>query len=338
MMLPHAATSSQGMSRMRYQEALALVRRGQFREFINTSARAGNPNEGEPNLRVLLAYALALTGDRSIELPLAKLDAGKLAPSVRSMLETTLGIVSWHAGDHHSSWRHLQAGVRLAREANAPERLAWAYLHFLRIAIDAQPLDALLAMLREVRTAVIRAGTSASTAYLHVCVSTLEGQRGHLDEATRHCDIAVSLLESEPNTWLLGSAFINRSCIACLRCNFREASEHVRNVIALTAVNGSVRHRAAAEIMSGYLQCLMGDFESAQRTLTNVLSKSDSKKPNADAADALARVYLATGDLERCEAALELSGFTSDDYTTTDAAYGRKVGVVDEGQVAVEAP
>jgi DNA-binding NtrC family response regulator len=312
------------MSRMKYQDALALVRTGRFRELINTSARSGNPNEAEPHLRVLLAYALALTGDRSTELPLSKIAAEKLTPSVRSQLETTLGIVRWHAGDHQSSWRHLQAGVRFAREANAPERLAWAYLHFLRIAIEAQPLDALLAMLREVRTAVIKAGVSASTAYLHVCVSTLEGQRGHLDEATRHCDIAASLLDSEPNAWLLGGTLINRSCIACLRCNFRGASEHVRTVIALTAINGSVRHRAAAEVMSGYLQFLMGDLESAQSTLANVLSKSDSKKPDADAADALARVYLAMGDLGKCESALELSGFRSDDAAAHDAAYGRR--------------
>src|SRR6185503_8492681 len=320
MMLPHAATSSRGMSRMTYQDALALVRKGQFREFIDKSTRSGNPAELDPNLRVLLAYAIELTGDKSAASPISKIDAEKLAPSIRSQLETTLGIASGYAGDHQSSWRHLQAGVRFAREANAPERLAWAYLHFLRLAIDTQPLDALLAMLREVRTAVTRAGASASTAYLHICVSTLEGQRGHLDEATRHCDIASSLLESEPNAWLLGNASVNRSCIACLRCNFREAFEHVHDVIALTRINGSVRHRFAAEIMSGYLQFLMGDLQVAERALTGILSKT----ANADAADALARVYLANGDLERCARALELGGFVLDDSAEPDAGYGKR--------------
>src|SRR5258705_8857380 len=324
MMLPHAATSSRGMSRMTYQDALALVRKGQFREFIDNSIRSGNPNEGDPNLRVLLAYAIELTGHQSTASPISRIDAEKLAPSVRSQLETTLGIARGHAGDQQSSWGHLQAGVRFAREANAPERLAWAYLHFLRLAIDTQPLDALLAMLREVRTAVTRAGTAASTAYLHICVSTLEGQRGHLDEATRHCDIASSLLESEPNAWLLGNALVNRSCIACLRCNFREAFDHVRDVIALTRINGSLRHRLAAEVMSGYLQFLMGDLQVAERSLTGILSKTDPKNANADAADALARVYLATGDLERCAGALELGGFALDDSAKPDARYGKR--------------
>ena len=311
------------MSRMTYQEALGLVRKGRFREFIDSSKRAGS-DKVEPNLKVLLAYVLELTGDKTTAAPLAKIDAEKLTPSVRSQLETTLGVASWHAGDQSSAWRHLQAGIRFAREANAPEQLAWAYLHFLRIAIDTQPLDALRALLREVRTAVVKAGVSAATGYLHVCVSTLEGQRGHLDEATRHCDIAASLLESEPNAWLLGGMLINRSCIACLRCNFREASEHVHNVIELTTINGGLRHRAAAEVMSGYLQLLMGDFENAERTLTRIISKNNSNTFATDAADALARVYLATGDLGKCQQALELSGFTSDDSATLDPRYGKR--------------
>ena len=51
-------------------------------------------------------------------------------------------------------------------------------------------MDALTAMLSQVRRVVTRAGDAQVRAYLHASVSVLEGQTGRLNEALRHCDIA----------------------------------------------------------------------------------------------------------------------------------------------------
>jgi hypothetical protein len=76
------------------------------------------------------------------------------------------------------------------------------HLHLFRFAADAQPSEALGVILPETRKAVTRAGRPSLTAYLHNCVATFEGHRGHFDEAHRHCELADSLLETEPNAWV----------------------------------------------------------------------------------------------------------------------------------------
>src|SRR6266550_4326308 len=130
------------MSRMTHEDALKLFRKGHFRELIDRFKKTGNAGQDtEPNLRILLAYVLALTDDTSLATSLSNLDHSKLPPILRSQAETTLGLISWRIGNLESTWQHLHSGLRSARESGDAERVAWAHLHLFRFAIEAQPSD-----------------------------------------------------------------------------------------------------------------------------------------------------------------------------------------------------
>jgi DNA-binding NtrC family response regulator len=167
-------------------------------------------------------------------------------------------------------------------------------------------------MLPQARRAVIRAGMPALTAYLHTCVAVLEGNRGHLDEAWRHCDIAESLLEADSNAWVLATNFLNKGCIATIRCEFNAASEYFRKAAAAAEVSGSVRIRTHAETNVGYLQLVTGQFRKAEATLKSALSRAREPETRIGTTEVLARVYLAGGDLDQCERSLREANVCDD--------------------------
>ena len=313
---------------MTFEGASRLFRQGRFRELIDAFVSSGKVQRiVDPKLRVLLAYVMALADETPLASSLASADqATHLGPSLRSQSETTVAIVAWRSGDLHTAWRHLQASVRLARESGDVERIAWAHLHWFRFAIEAQPVDVATGLLRETRSATVQAAIPYLTAYLHICVSVLEGQRGHLDEAWRHCDIAESLLQLEGNAWVMGSLLVNRGCIACLRCEFEEAGTYNRGAIELSKVNGSLRIRAAAEITSGHIQMLCGEFAKAQQTLLAALGDSHtSGLPTIGARDSLARVFLALAQLDDCDSTLGPIGLSDcDGMVAKDLVYAQR--------------
>jgi DNA-binding NtrC family response regulator len=196
-------------------------------------------------------------------------------------------------------------GVQAAADSKDLERIAWAHLHLLRFTIDARPAEALRVMLPRARAATIDAGVPSATAYLHTCVTTIEGNRGNFDEALRHCDIAESLLEMDPNAWVCGVNLVNKGCIASVQCNVSVAAEYFRKAIATTEITSSLRTRTSAETNLGYLQFVVGQFRKAEATLTHVLLDTENITAFIDASDFLARLYLSTGDLERCDQTLE---------------------------------
>jgi len=309
---------------MTYAEASRLFRHGRFREIIDGFKGSRNTPTTDRQLSLLVAYVLALTDDAASAAPLINIDVSKLTAAQHAQVEVTSGIISWRSGDNDSALRQLQGAVRLARGLQSPEVLGWAYLHLFRFAVEVQPRDVVLGMLKDVRTAVTRAGDAALTSYLHVCVAVLEGQRGQLDEAMRHCDIAESLLENSPNAWILGASLINRSCVASLQCDFSRAAEYARRAIGLSNTTGLLIQRGAAEIMSGYLQLLVGDFPKAEQTLSNLVSQTEFNHSLRPAADLLARVYLACGELEKCETTLRLVEFPDSEAGLEGLAYGTR--------------
>src|SRR5436190_8503544 len=290
------------MRRMNYEHALQLLRKGRFRELIQTASE--EPSQSNVSVRVVVAYVLALTGETSNCASLIDIPEQQLAPGVRAQFQSALGIFRWRAGDFDEAWKHLNAAVQAAADSNDAERIAWANLHLLRFAVDTRPADALAIMLPRARRAVIRAGFASATAYLHTCVATMEGSRGHFDEAWRHCDIAESLLAIESNAWVLGASLLNRGCISTVRCEFSKAADYFRSAIALADVNGSLRARGGAEGNVGYLELITGQFAKAEATLLRRLSTARGEA-TIDASDFLARVYLATGNLHLCEQTLE---------------------------------
>src|SRR5438128_2578844 len=98
------------MSHMTYEHALHLFRKGQLREVIESLKPSGPWRESSQNERVLLAYALALAGDTSLAASVVNVE-GQLTANIRSLLEATLGIISWRSGDADSAWKHLNLAV-----------------------------------------------------------------------------------------------------------------------------------------------------------------------------------------------------------------------------------
>jgi tetratricopeptide (TPR) repeat protein len=297
---------------MTYDEALSLFRRGRFCELISAYHHGQLATAREASLRVLVAYVAAHTDDVSTATQLLSPIAGNQSTAaVRSQTDATLGLLSWRSGDFDNARQHFQSAVRHGRASHDDERTAWAYLHLFRFLLEAQPAESLTATLGEVRAAVIRAGVPYLTAYLHVCVATLEGQRGRLEESLRHCDIAESLLELQPNAWVLGASLINRACIACFQCDFNLALKLNQAAIELASTNGSIRNRLAAQVTSAHILMLSGQYDEAEQLLSVLLTDPKIDGIRAiSAADTLARLYLAVGNVDKCDEILSRINFS----------------------------
>jgi len=181
------------------------------------------------------------------------------------------------------------------------EWIAQTYLHLFRFAVDARPSEALGVILPGTRKAVTAAGRPSLTAYLHNCVATFEGYRGHLDEASRHCALADSLLETDPNAWISCGILINKGCVAILRCEFHDASRYFRAAMDGAEICGSTHMHAIAQSNAAWVELLTGQFRKAEETLKTALSNSSKIGTNISALDLLARVYLAQGRLDKCD-------------------------------------
>ena len=292
------------MYRMTYDDALKLLRRGHLRELINSFNEESQLRDADLRSRILLAYVLALTGRTSSASSILAFDVSKVPTSLRCQVEAALGIISWRSGDHDSAWTHLRCAVQQAHELRDQEWIARMHLHLFRFAVDARPLEALGVILPATRKAVTRAGRPCLSAYLHNCVATFEGYRGHLDEASRHCALADSLLETDSNPWISCAILINRGCLAILRCEFREASRYFRVAMEAAEVCGSTHMHAIAQSNAAWVELLTGQFRRAEETLKTTLSNSSKVGTSISALDLLARVYLAQGQLEKCEEVL----------------------------------
>jgi hypothetical protein len=127
----------------------ALFRRGDLRELIQSNdSFLNSPQRGDPRLRVLLAHALALTGQLQRADQLALLDRGAdTPPSLRSRAEAVAGIVSHMRGNLQTARHCFQLSIRHAQEASDPEQLAWAHLHLYRLLVNGHPMEGVVSLL-----------------------------------------------------------------------------------------------------------------------------------------------------------------------------------------------
>lgn len=287
-----------------YEAASRLFRNGEFLALAQGAGRTYEDRRAqEPRLRVLIAHALAFVGQLNEAERLAELDRNiSSSAGIRSQSETTLCLIQRRFGNHSAALTHAQAAVRLAQESNDSERKAWAQLHLLRLLIEIGPLDKALAALADARKIVARAGNDDATAYLHICVSTLEGQNGRLDEARRHCDTAQGLLQRSNNAWLSASCEINRGCIAWFSCQFDEASKWFEAGRKTALRIGHVYLTQAADICQAYTYLFTGDFDRAERAFLAISTHvATNNATELGALEGLVRVYLASGRLEEAD-------------------------------------
>jgi tetratricopeptide (TPR) repeat protein len=200
----------------------------------------------------------------------------------------------------------FQRAVHVAQETGTAEEAAWAYLYFFRHMIDGHPVDLAPAMLPLVRAAVTKAGSPGTSAFLHMCVSVLEGHNGRLNEAARHCETAHSLVSIAQNAWLKCGNLLNRAAILLAGCRFSDAMKVLESLREEAARHGLNHESAQAEANLGHLYAMVGDHPRALETLSKVArSPSAPRLAALSACEGMARAYLSQGRLEQCQEVLE---------------------------------
>jgi len=290
-----------------YDVALRLFRSGEFgaltKDFQKSQA---SDSRLDLQVRILVAHALVRVGlsERARELLPQDLVAAA-APRQRAMAQTVLGLASRGVGDFNDALAHLQLAVRLSQEQTDLEEAAWVQLHLFRHLLDAENPDLPQAMIPTARTAVRKAGSPQVTAYLHIVIGALEGQRGRLNEGARHCTIARSVLEMAPNAWLQCGVLRNEGAIALSGYRLLDATSAIRSMNDIATEHSLVREIVENDANLGYVELLRGDYVRSARTLSRVIqSPNSSMRAKLAALESLARVHLAAGDLASCERCL----------------------------------
>src|SRR5262249_47033020 len=140
------------------KNALQLASAGRYGQALASFPEA--PKGTEPNL--FYAELLERTGNYSLARSISELllKAKNLSTANRSTCESILGLVAMQEGDLDRSMVHLQRAATLATEAGFLERACWSRLRFLLILSDRSGPDAILTHLPDLRSSVLRAGTS----------------------------------------------------------------------------------------------------------------------------------------------------------------------------------
>ncbi len=200
-----------------YDAAVALARAGRFADALVRLQQAGPGHESQV-AQTLLAELLEHTGayDEAVQVA-ERLRRSRQLPSVlASRCDVVLGHVAMTAGRSEDALELYRRAVSLARSADDLEQLCWAQIRLIyaeRTRIDCADVRALLADLRANAT---RLGDPFVTAALHVFVGAVEGERGALDAAGRHLQVAESILTTRSNPWLQAEVEIGWTGIRCL--------------------------------------------------------------------------------------------------------------------------
>ena len=238
------------------------------RDFQNSQA---NDARVDLQVRILVAHALVWVGlpERARDL-LSHNIVAAMAPRPRAMAHTVLGLASRGLGDFNEALGTLSIGCQVVARTNRPRRDRLGTAPSLSTPVGCGQSELPQAMIPTVRTAVRRAGSSQATAYLHIVIGALEGQRGRLTESARHCAIAQSLLDIAPNAWLQCSLLRNEGSIALAEYRLLDATSAIRSISEHAKAHSLVREIVENDANLGYVELLRGDYERSARTLSRV--------------------------------------------------------------------
>jgi DNA-binding NtrC family response regulator len=286
-----------------YDSALQLFRGGEYGAIATSVTPASQLKaEVDPRLKILVAHSLARVGRPAEARDLLGTETAHLpTPGLKSAAHIALGLANRSLGELERAITHLQQAVRLAFEDRDPERIAWAQLYLLRHSIDDGDIDVGQAMVQTVRMAVTRAGSPQATAYLHVTTAALEGQRGRLTEAWRHCEIAAGVLVLQPNVWLTCAIHQVQAVVAGNQLRLQESAAHLRSLGELAKKHQLARESINNEANIGHINHLRGEYKRSTDLLARVIgSTHSSTHAKLSAIETMARIHLAQGNLERC--------------------------------------
>src|SRR4051812_1512006 len=283
--------------------ARELFRSGRFVDLVGQARAFGELRGVHPELRLLVAHSLFHVADTTNAERIADGENSASAPpAIRAHCEQILGLIRRRHGAITAARNHFHNAIQLAKEDRDYQRAAWASLQLFRTLAESEPSAAIAGMLPEVRNSVTRAADVQISAYLHDSIALMEVAHGRLGEAQRHIKLARTLLESEPNAWLLQVVEISSFFVAFLENNYSAASNYLRNAKNLLSVTGD-QDRALIEGNDAHALIVTGKYEAAIRRLQQV-ADSSAVRPALAALEGIARAYLAMGDLEKCDLAL----------------------------------
>ena len=251
-----------------------------------------------------IAHALIETGHTKLPEQLAaELKPLATSPLDKSRCDLLLAFIARQRGLVHQSVGYLQSALQSAKSSGDAANIGWIHVHLLRWTAELGPAHRAMALLPQARRAVTIAADPRLTAYLHDSVALMEGQAGRLIEAKRHLNIARTLLERHPNAWIRRLLEINSFCVAYLSCEFEAASKFAADSREWMRISGGDCQLQTINNNQGHSLLANGRFDEARVLLesaasgTNVLS-------GLGALDGLAKLCLAEGRLDECEATL----------------------------------
>jgi DNA-binding NtrC family response regulator len=259
-----------------------------------------------PDIRVRIAHANVYAG--GIQL------ASALAESVRQLNASpdavahsfvVSGLIKKREGDIEKAAADFRGAMRVAKEAGDNVQSAWAHAHLFRLlAVAGYPESHLTAMLGEARRHVSTSGDAHAMAFLHDSVATMEAQRGRTVEAERHLRLARGLVALKPNAWLEEVLAVNASCVAFINCDPDSFGRHLADARSSTRLTGNVSSLAAIDCNEAFTAVLTGRFARASTLFEKILHSPLSIHNELSARESLARMHLAMGHLDACEAEL----------------------------------
>jgi DNA-binding NtrC family response regulator len=141
---------------------------------------------------------------------------------------------------------------------------------------------------------------------MHIFIGELDGKRGLLASAQRHQAAAQGLLQSSPNLWLQMLIRINMVAVAILRCDLEQALVQAGAALTTSLECGAIWGVRASMGNLADIFATQGDFDKALEHLRAALGRTSSfNDQTAGLHESMARVFLAQGRFEECEALLD---------------------------------
>jgi DNA-binding NtrC family response regulator/tetratricopeptide (TPR) repeat protein len=272
--------------------------------------------------RVFLAQAMFQAGQIRRAREIVERERERASGVARYRCEFVFGLLCRHDAQFGRAIQHFNTAFQLAREHNDHLEVAWTSLHRFRLLAQLHPSDELAPMLIEVRRHVAKAGDPHATAYMHNAVALMEVASGRSEEARRHLEISRSLISSFPNAALEQLDCILRSGVDFLECKFQSAIDNLAAARRLASITGS-RELSGIECNHGHAMLVTGRLRAAEACFLRVV-ENDSGLSRFGALEGLARVYLATGELNRCSETLDAhDAFLLRDKNLSSALSGR---------------
>jgi transcriptional regulator with PAS, ATPase and Fis domain/tetratricopeptide (TPR) repeat protein len=279
-----------------------LIRAGRFRAALH-ALDSGNTRRDTVEADVIRASLYVRTGhsDKGHAV-ISRLSRSELTPWQRSFCEQSLALSQWAiGGDTNAALRHIQRAIANAIASKDLERLCWCQLEHLKMLGELAEPHAVMSLLAQLRTNVLKLGDPVVTAALHIIVGQADGQRGLRRSASKHTELGLRLLESEDSAWLKCFAQNTRAANALMDADNETGIAAVEHGLSLAESVGPIT-QATLYANLGLLNYKSGKFSSAIECLQRAMNLAPvGGQRRHSLLDSLACVFISQGRLDEAE-------------------------------------